>query len=143
MSCMIMTIAVDSPSVGPQGAKEAAAMALEPLGGVRVLKVDVREPEQMLVGAMVPESQSQPPASIDRRTPAAPDGQAPAGRLPAAQRRRSPCRTGMACCMTCDFYRQEPGKDEQGKVRWGTCEQTGRPVHRLIDRCGAYVRVQA
>ena len=47
MSSVVLTIAVDDLAAGPLGAKEAAVMALEPLGGVRVLRVEVREPEQL------------------------------------------------------------------------------------------------
>jgi len=42
-----MTVAIDDAAVGPQGAKEAAAMRLEPLGRVQVLRVEVDEDEQL------------------------------------------------------------------------------------------------
>lgn len=53
MSRIVVTLAVEDAAVGPLGVKEAVAMALEPLGGVRVLAVECREPEQI---RMVPNS---------------------------------------------------------------------------------------
>lgn len=50
MSCVIATIAIDDFGAGPQGAKEALAMAVEHLGGVRVLEVKALEEEQMRIG---------------------------------------------------------------------------------------------
>lgn len=47
MSCVYLRVAIEDARVGPQGVKEAVAMCLEPLGGVRVLEVKVREPEQI------------------------------------------------------------------------------------------------
>ena len=47
MSRILLAIARDDATAGPQGAKEAAAMALEPLGSVQVLRVKVQEPEQL------------------------------------------------------------------------------------------------
>lgn len=139
---LLITLAVESAAADALGAKEAIVMAVEPLGGVQVLSVEARWDEQLELDGVPQGSRNRPPASVDCGPPAAPGGRAAANGPSAAQRRRSPCRTGMACCMTCDFYRQEPGKDERGKVRWGTCGQTGGSVYRLIDRCGSYVRVQ-
>lgn len=51
MSRIIIMLAVDDVAgADPLGAKEAVAMALEPLGQVRVLRVDISEPEQMRIG---------------------------------------------------------------------------------------------
>ena len=47
MSRIVVTLEIDDAAVGPQGAKEAVAMALEPLGAVRVLTVEARGPEQI------------------------------------------------------------------------------------------------
>lgn len=47
MPRLVLTIAIEDAAVGPQGAKEAAAMALEGLGGVRVLQVQIQGDEQM------------------------------------------------------------------------------------------------
>ena len=53
MSRIVVTLAVEDAAVGPLGTKEAVAMALEPLGGVRVLAVELHELEQI---RMVPNS---------------------------------------------------------------------------------------
>ena len=47
MSRILLAIAIDDAATGPQGVKEAVAMALEPLGSVQVLRVKVQEPEQL------------------------------------------------------------------------------------------------
>lgn len=49
MSRVLLAIAIDDFSVGPQGAKEAAAMALEKLGRVQVLQVKVLEEKQVKI----------------------------------------------------------------------------------------------
>lgn len=50
MSYVIAAIAIDDFGAGPQGAKETLAMALEPLGAARVLRVEVVEEEQIKMG---------------------------------------------------------------------------------------------
>ena len=48
MSRLLLTIAVEGTTTGKAiGVKEAIAMDLEKYGDVRVLRVEVREPEQM------------------------------------------------------------------------------------------------
>lgn len=47
MSCVLATVAIDDLAVEPLGVKEAVVMAVEYLGFVRVLRVEVREDEQM------------------------------------------------------------------------------------------------
>ena len=47
MSRVLLAIAIDDFMDGPQGAKEAAAMALEGLGRVQVLRVKIQEEEQL------------------------------------------------------------------------------------------------
>ena len=48
MSRLVLTIAVDNATPGQAiGIKEAVAMRLEPLGGVRVLRVEVQGEKQM------------------------------------------------------------------------------------------------
>lgn len=48
MSRLVLTLAVDNAAPGKAiGIKEAVAMDLEKYGDVRVLRVEVREPEQM------------------------------------------------------------------------------------------------
>lgn len=52
MSTMIVTLAIDGAVVDPLGIKEAVSMDMEKYGGcVRVLRVDVREPEQLPLAA--------------------------------------------------------------------------------------------
>ena len=51
MSQLVLTLAVDHATPGKAiGIKEAIAMDLEKYGDVRVIQVDVREPEQLGVG---------------------------------------------------------------------------------------------
>lgn len=50
MSRVLTTIAIDDFGTGPQGAKEALVMAVEHLGGVQVLSVEVQELEQIKLG---------------------------------------------------------------------------------------------
>ena len=48
MSRLVLTLAIDCANSGKAiGIKEAIAMDLEKYGDVRVLRVDVREPEQL------------------------------------------------------------------------------------------------
>ena len=47
MSFVIATVRIEDFGAGTLGVKEALAMRLEPLGGVRVLRVEVREEEQV------------------------------------------------------------------------------------------------
>lgn len=50
MSRLVLTLAVDYARPGLAiGIKEAIAMDLEKYGDVKVLRVDVREPEQMRI----------------------------------------------------------------------------------------------
>ncbi len=51
MNRLVVTLAVESAAVEPLGVKEALAMDLEKKYGglVRVVRVDVREPEQMSI----------------------------------------------------------------------------------------------
>ena len=51
MSQLVLTLVVDNATPGQAiGIKEAIAMDLEKYGDVRVIKVDVREPEQLDMG---------------------------------------------------------------------------------------------
>ncbi len=47
MSFVVATVRIEDFGEGTLGVKEALAMRLEPLGGVRVLRVEVREEEQV------------------------------------------------------------------------------------------------
>lgn len=54
MSRLVLTLAVDYARPGQAiGIKEAIAMDLEKYGDVKVLRVDVREPEQMTLEGRV------------------------------------------------------------------------------------------
>lgn len=120
----LLTIAVDGMSVDPLGVKEAVSMALEPLGGVRVLQVDVHEPEQL---------------GLERVIPAQPAR--PAGQAPSTDGRKAPQKAkwqGMACCLSCGYYRQSGGRNEMGRLYWGVCGRSGRPVYDLKERCAAW-----
>lgn len=64
MSRVVATIAVDDMGVDPLGVKEALVMAVEPLGGVQVLWVDIQEPEQLGLNGVAPP----PPARLVPRT---------------------------------------------------------------------------
>lgn len=51
MSSLLVTLAVDRATPGKAiGIKEAIAMDLEKYGDVRVLRVEVQEPEQLGIG---------------------------------------------------------------------------------------------
>lgn len=51
MSQLVLTLVVDNATPGQAiGIKEAIAMDLEKCGDVRVVQVDVREPEQLTMG---------------------------------------------------------------------------------------------
>lgn len=51
MSCLLVTLAIDRATSGKAiGIKEAIAMDLEKYGDVRVLQVEVCEPEQLGMG---------------------------------------------------------------------------------------------
>lgn len=51
MSQLVVTLVVDNATPGQAiGIKEAIAMDLEKYGDVRVVQVDVRDPEQLSVG---------------------------------------------------------------------------------------------
>lgn len=50
MSRVLATIAIEDAAVEPLGVKEALVMAVEHLGGVQVLSVEIQEPEQIKLG---------------------------------------------------------------------------------------------
>lgn len=128
MSRLLLVVAIDDAAVGPQGAKEAVAMALEPLGGVQVLRVKMYEPEQMrMEGGTFDPPKSKP-------APATRSGQAPARSL-------SQPPAPMECCFSCGCYRSGRGQDYSGKSYWGTCGRTGQPVYDLKSRCAGWTRL--
>lgn len=129
MSRLLLTLAVDNAPDGKAiGVKEAIAMDLEKYGDVKVLRVELQEPEQMSFGGVAP---SRPP-----RTASEPPAQPQAAQAPARPRRSGSC--SLASCYTCDHYRPGQGKDERGTLYWGRCGNSGRPVYRLIDQCDAW-----
>jgi len=130
MSGALLHIEVDDLTVEPLGVKEAVVMALEHLGGVRVLEVQIQEPEQlgMAGGAFAPSRPKPKPAPSQR------GGQAPARRSPQPQ-------TAMVCCYTCGCYRSGSGRDPGGNPYWGTCGRTGQLVRDLKERCSAWTRI--
>ena len=133
MSRLLLTLAVDNAPDGKAiGVKEAIAMDLEKYGDVKVLRVEAQEPEQLSFGGAAP---SRPP-----RTVSEPAAQSQAGQAPARPRRPGSCP--LACCHTCAHYRAGQGKDERGTLYWGWCANSGRPVYRLVDRCGAWKKAR-
>lgn len=129
MSSLLLTLAVDNAADGKAiGVKEAIAMDLEKYGDVKVLRVEAQEPEQLSFSGAAPP----PPARATPSTPAQPQ----AGQAPARPRRSGSCP--LACCHTCAHYRSGQGTDERGTLYWGLCANSGRPVYRLVDQCGAW-----
>lgn len=144
MSDMLLTIAVTGATPGKAiGIKEALAMDVEKYGDVRVLRVEVLEPEQMALGDAVPEQRTAPSASHRHPAQVPPGGQAQATHpRPESHRPQRSLPGNMSCCLNCEFYRQESGMDENGKFRWGMCRRTGQAVRELKDRCGAWTQEQ-
>lgn len=118
----VMTVEMDDPLRDELGLKEAALMALEPLGGrIRVTVVRTVGDEQMSMAGMAPKHSGQP---------------APVGQAPARPKPRVP--TGLGCCLDCTHFRYEPGRDEAGKLLWGVCRFHGRPLRDANKRCNAW-----
>lgn len=131
MSDLFAYIAIDDARVEPLGVKEALAMALEHLGGVRVLSVELQEPEQLgMGGGAFTQSKPKP-----KPAPPSRGGQAPARRSPRPQ-------TVMACCNSCGHFRSARGWDLKGNPYWGTCGRTGRLVGDLKENCPAWTRAE-
>lgn len=142
MSRLVLTLAVDYARPGQAiGIKESIAMDLEKYGDVKVLRVDVREPEQLTMGGVVPEQRTVPADSLHRPASVQSDGQAQAApsRSESCGARRS-MPGNISRCLNCEFYRREPGMDEDGKFRWGICRRTGLAVRELRDQCGAWTQ---
>lgn len=134
MSRVVDTIAVEDMGVDPLGVKEALAMAVERLGGVRVLAVDVQEPEQIKMKGASPARPAAPPRRTEK---AAPGGQAPAASAPSRPKPYVPAKE--VCCLYCgDFRPAWEGHGTPGQLCYGTCRFTGEPVHNLADRCAAW-----
>lgn len=147
MSRVVATIAVDDMGVDPLGVKEALVMAVEPLGGVQVLWMDIQEPEQLGLNGVAPPPPARPapkPAKQQTRTQG---GQAPSRGKPAPPQggqapadgsggRRAPA--SMTACFTCARYSKSYGKDANGIFYWGTCANTGKFIYSLRDSCGVW-----
>ena len=136
MSYMRVMLGVEDADVGPQGAKEAVAMAVEPLGAVRVLWVEVNEPEQLgLDGTALPRP-AHPSGNQARSAPSG--GQAQTGRRIGRPRPYAPEQ--IEACFNCAQYRKLPGWDDAKQGFYGRCAATGKPVYTLGGRCGAWRR---
>lgn len=107
-------------------------MDLEKYGDVKVLRIEVQEPEQLSFGGVAP--------SRPTRTAPEPVAQPQAGQAPARPSRPRP--QPLASCYTCGHYRPGQGTDERGTLYWGWCANSGRPVYRLVDLCGAWKAVR-
>lgn len=130
MSGALLTIAVDDLAVELLGVKEAAVMALEHLGGVRVLAVEVREDEQLGLAGMHPARPAAPP-SCPRRD----DGQAQSSVAGHTKRSVPKRATG---CFNCAHYQKDPGWDDARQGFYGRCAKSGRRVYKLFDLCGKW-----
>lgn len=130
MSQVLLNLAVDNAPIGNIiGIKEAIVMDLEEkYGDVKVLRVEVQEPEQLGISGAAP--------SRPNRTASGPAAPPQAGQAPARPRRSGSCP--MVCCHTCAHYRAGQGRDERGTLYWGLCANSGRPVYRLADQCRAW-----
>ena len=127
MSRTVMTVEMDDPLMEPLGLKEAAVMALEPLGGrVRVTLVQTAGGEQMTMAGAAPARPSRP-------------GPAPGGQAPTRPRPRVPA--GLGCCLDCAHFREEHGRDSAGKLLWGVCRRSGRWLDEANKRCAAWARL--
>ena len=136
MSDLFAHIAIEDARVEPLGVKEAIAMALEHLGGVRVLEVQLQEPEQtrMAGGAFAPSKPRPRPGPKSSPPPPPPGGQAP------ARSSRRP-QTAMECCGSCGHFCLAQGWDLGHKFYWGTCGRTGQLVGDLKERCPDWTRL--
>lgn len=128
MSRLLLAVAIEDAAVGPLGAKEAVAMALEPLGGVQVLRVKAEEDEQLQMAGGTFDPPRPKPATPARR------GQAPAG---GSSQPPAPMKN----CFSCGCYRSGRGRDYSGISYWGTCGRTGEPVYDLKIRCAGWTRL--
>ena len=66
MSRVVAAIAVDDMGVDSLGVKEALSMAVEPLGRVQVLWVEIQEPEQLGLEGVAPPPPAHPAPKTGR-----------------------------------------------------------------------------
>lgn len=130
MSCLLMTFAVEHAEVDPLGAKEAVAMAVEHLGGVRALSVEVQEDEQLRLNEVAPAHAAASPSGHRDG-----GGQTQNGR-DGRSGPNPPKR--VTACANCANYQQDPGWDDAGQGFYGRCAKSGRPVYKLFDLCGGW-----
>ena len=131
MSVCYAHIAIDDFGAGPQGAKEALVMAVEHLGGVRVLSMELREAEQMRMDGAAPASPAAPPVRSKGK-----DGQARDG---AASRPKRSAPNRAIGCFNCAHYRKTPGWDGAGQAFYGWCALSDPRVYKLFDLCRGWV----
>lgn len=128
MTRTVMTVELDDPLNDELGLKEAAVMALEPLGGrVRVTVVRTIGEEQLTMAGAVPERPSRPGPG---RKPAT------SGQAPTRPRPRVPA--GLGCCLDCAHFREEHRRGGDGTLLWGVCRRDGRWRAEANKRCDAW-----
>lgn len=136
MRSAVMTVVVDNVAGDVLGVKEAAVMALEGLGWVRVTQVKMVEDEQLRMdNAMEQDKKSVWTAPLKPCRQPAPKNE---GTSPRPAYRQPPVT--IDCCLSCARYKRDPGRNEDGKLQWGICGATGRPLYEVNKRCGAWVR---
>lgn len=123
MSSAVITVIADNVVDDVLGVKEAAVMALEGLGGVRVTRVQIMEDEQIRMDGET---------GVVRKM----SWDAPAG---AEAPRRKPPVT-IDCCYTCAWFCSDRKADASGKMQWGVCSNTGRALYEINKRCDKWKR---
>ena len=126
----VMAVELDDPLADPLGLKEAALMALEPLGGrARVTVVQITGEEQLAMAGTGPSRPARPaPAGAPAQ-----GGQAPARpRLPQE----------MECCLNCAHYRKGQRGNGGGALSWGACAADGKALDEVNRRCDFWARAQ-
>lgn len=115
MTRTVMTVEMDDPLMEPLGLKEAAVMALEPLGGrVRVTVVRTIGEEQLTMAGAELERPSRPEPG------------------------RKPATLGLGCCLDCAHFREEHWRGGDGTLLWGVCRRDGRWLAEANKRCAAW-----
>ena len=128
MTRTVMTVEMDDPLMEPLGLKEAAVMALEPLGGEKRGRAARRVGEEQL--AMAGAEMERPSRPEPGRKPAT------SGQAPARARPRVP--SGLGCCLDCAHFREEHWRGGVGTLLWGVCRRDGRWLAEANKRCAAW-----
>lgn len=128
-----VSMRMDGPVIDPLGAKEALVMAVEPLGIVREVRVEVHEPEQLVMDGAAPARPAAPPTAPR-------GGQAPSDHRTGRKKPYAPRQ--LEACANCAQYRALPGWDNAGQGFFGKCAATGKPVYKLLggEGCRAWRR---